>query len=97
MDIKLKTCKNCNEEKPLLENFYKAGRGYQSFCKPCHNKSRMNTYKPKPTAFAKLPEETKKGIIEDVENGLKYTVIAKKYDIKYFNLINWKKKCLIKL
>ena len=96
-EIKLKTCKNCNEEKPLLENFYRAGRGYQSFCKPCHNKSRMNTYKPRVKGFDKLTEETKKGIIEDIKNGLKSTVIAQKYDIKYYNLTSWKRKGLIKI
>jgi len=96
-ETKTKTCIKCNEDKPLNENFYKAGRGYQTLCKPCHNKSRMKNYKIRPTGFSKLPEDVKNGIIEDLKNGLKFTEISTKYNIKYFNLTNWKRKGLIKL
>jgi len=96
-ETKTKFCINCKEDKPLLENFYKAGRGYQTLCKPCHNKSRMKNYSKRPTGFEALSEEVKKGIIQDIENGLKSNVIASKYNIKYYNLTHWKRKGLIKL
>lgn len=91
-EIKTKVCKNCNEDKPLIDNFYKAGRGYQSFCKPCHNKSRMKNYTKKKRGFEALSEEVQNGILDDMRNGLKFTQIAPKYNIKYYNLTNWKRK-----
>lgn len=94
-ETKTKTCIKCKEEKPLLDNFYKAGRGYQTLCKPCHNKSRMKNYSKRPTGFSKLNEDVKKGILEDIKNGLKFTEIAPKYNINYFNLTNWKRKGLL--
>lgn len=94
---KTKTCKACKEEKPLLDNFYKCGRGYQTLCKPCHNTKRMSTYVKSPTGFVSLPDDIKKAIVEDFGNGLLCSVIAPKYNIKYFNLSNWKRKGLIKL
>ena len=91
-----KTCKGCNESKPLIDNFYKAGTCYQTLCKPCHNSKRIKSYKKRPTGFEALPDDIKKGIIEDFKNGLLCSVIAPKYNIKYFNLSNWKRKGLIK-
>ena len=37
---KMKLCKNCNIVKPLEEGLYKAGRGWQTNCSPCHNQIR---------------------------------------------------------
>ena len=96
-NLKLKLCKVCKQEKTIADNFYKAGRGYQTLCKPCHNTKRMKTYIKSPTGFDALSDDIKKAIIEDLANGLLCSVIAPKYNIKYFNLTNWKRKGLIKL
>lgn len=94
---KTKICKDCNKEKPLLDNFYKAGRGYQTLCKPCHNKKRMKSYVKTPAGFYALSEETRNGILDDMRNGRKFTEISKKYNIKYHNLPNWKRKGFLNL
>ena len=86
-----KHCCKCETTKSLTD-FYKAGNAYQSLCKPCHNKSRMNTYKIRPTGFNKLPLDVRQNIIADLANGIKLSAIAIKYNIKYFNLSNWRRK-----
>ena len=99
-----KTCKECNLVLPI-ENFYHAGKWYQSKCKPCHNMAR-NLYKRspskvkkprKPTGFNKLPFDKRVNIIKDIQSGLNYSQVANRNSIKYVTLRVWKKKGLIKL
>ena len=54
MSNTMKTCKTCEQEKPL-SNFYMAGKYPQSYCKPCQNK-RRNTYYVKRTASSEKIE-----------------------------------------
>ena len=98
---KMKMCKMCNIEKSLEEGFYKAGsRGFQKYCRPCHNKERLkwdikSSYIKIGSGFKRLPEEIQQNILKDIEDDIKYAVISRKYDINYITLMSWKKKNLI--
>ena len=98
---KMKLCIKCNIEKDLHEGFYKAGsKSFQKYCKPCHNKSRLNwhlksSYVKIGSGFQRLPEEIRQNILKDIEDNVKYAVIARKYDINYITLMSWRKKNLI--
>ena len=96
----MKMCKMCNIEKPLEEGFYRAGRGWQTFCRPCHNKERLkwgikSTYVKKGTGFSRLPDDIRANILKDIEDKLSYCKISKKYEIKYSTLLDWKGKNII--
>lgn len=95
-----KLCKMCNEVKDLEKDFYKAGKSYQKYCIPCHNKKRYDyphtyKYEKKLKGFGKLPEETRKNILYDISVRINYKEIAEKYGLKYLTLLSWKRKGLI--
>lgn len=105
-DIVLKTCKECKEELPRDENFYKAGKYWQARCKPCHNKSRTSykrwvaPKKPKkPRAFQALSFENRCSVIKKINDGVGLKDIAQEHDIKYETLRRWKRdgKLIIKI
>jgi hypothetical protein len=93
----------CDVVKPLETGFYKAGKPsyHQKFCIPCHNIKRYDyannrIYIPKPTGFAKLPEETRRKILYDISVRINYKEISEKYGLKYQTLLTWKRKKIIK-
>lgn len=96
----VKLCNGCHKIKNHDETeFYKAGsRSFQTHCKECHNKMRkkykINSTKKewikKPTGFLKLSKEIQDKIIYDAYIKLSYAEIARKYNIPYITLINWK-------
>ena len=91
-----KICKQCKENKSIKEYYKSYGSVYASLCKPCHNKKRTINYQKqekiyKKTGFEKLDEETKKRILEDIKNKLKYKAIASKNNVSYGSLLKWKK------
>ena len=89
-----KLCLKCKETKSLEEWFYKTTQSWQSYCISCHNKRRDDypRYKKKEKGFAKLPEEKRKGIIDDISRGKNYTETALKYGIVYWTLLRWRKE-----
>lgn len=100
-----KTCKECKENLPRDANFYKAGKYWQSRCKPCHNKMRnqfktwVNPNPPpkKPRGFQALSFETRCRIIQKINGGTTYKDVAQEFGIKYGTLIQWKKKGWLKV
>ena len=40
-EMRMKWCKGCDNIKPITE-YYKAGKSYQTRCKPCHIKQRQH-------------------------------------------------------
>lgn len=87
-----KHCPACDTTKPITEYYKAAGNCYQKRCKPCHNKNRNNyktSYTHKKAGFKKLPEETQKGIIEDLKNKLSKKAVAEKYKMKYQTISRW--------
>jgi len=106
-DVVLKTCKECKQELPRDANFYKAGKYWQSRCKPCHNKSRksykrwVNPNPPpkKPRAFQALSFETRCSVIKKINDGVDLKDISRDHDIKYETLKRWKRddKLIIKI
>lgn len=96
----VKLCEKCNIVKDLENGFYRAGTSYQTYCKPCHNKKRLDykitnkPYIPKKKGFDKLEDEVKSNILYDISVKINYRKIAKKYDIKYSTLCNWKRRGL---
>ena len=96
----VKLCRKCNVVKDLHNDYYKAGKGFQKYCIPCHNEKRFDyphtyKYEKRPKGFSKLPEETRKNILYDVKVRINYKEIAEKYNIKYQTLLCWKRKGLI--
>ena len=98
----MKLCSQCSKVKPLIGGFYKAGASWQKYCIPCHNKRRCEydasnkEYIKVLKGFAKLDEELRKKILYDISVRINYRDIAKKYNLKYQTLLNWKRKDLIK-
>ena len=90
----MKSCKGCGETKPLVDNFYRAGKTYQSLCKPCHNKTRVNYSKNGPRklrGFDALPEDRQNQIKEDAKI-MTSKDAAEKNGIKYRTFLLWRKK-----
>ena len=95
----MKHCITCGQSKPLTESFYRAGRFFQTNCKPCHNQLRKkwkltSTYvkRPKkPHGFLALPIETQALIKHELEELIPLTHIAKHHNINYTTFIHWKK------
>ena len=95
-----KRCKRCDNELPLSE-YYKAGRTYQSSCKPCHNAKRIeyhnNHYesRKKPIGFNALPDITKQKIMDMINNGYNCGEIERAFSdtniktLRAYNLRNW--------
>jgi hypothetical protein len=94
----VKMCSNCQVAKNLEEDFYKAGKSWQRYCKPCHNARRLDYPRQKAKrvlklkGFAKLSEEIQNNIKYDIYVRIAFTDIARKYDIKYSTLLSWKRK-----
>jgi hypothetical protein len=86
------------------EKKYKAGKSYQSYCKPCHN-ARRNLYpqserktkqirpkkEKKPTGFKALPMDTQNEILKYVGT-MPMSKLAKMFDINPHTLRTWKKR-----
>lgn len=92
LDVKL--CSKCQKVKPLLTGYYKAGKSWQKFCKPCHNERRNEyenptNYKKTPTGFMKLPEELRNKIIYDIYVRVNFKDIQKKYIKEYPNMTSY--------
>ena len=96
----MKICKACKIEKPHSEYYIAVRDNYNRLhprCKPCHSAFGRTYRKPRAKStklkgFAAQPDEVRAGIIEMVNNNVKYNVIAKKYNIVYSTLLDWKKK-----
>ena len=91
-----KLCVECNIIKPMTE-YYKAGKYWQKHCKFCHNSNRKNfkrtsTYIAKKKGFFALSEEIQQDIKKGLYEKVYMSILAKKYGIKYNNLLNWRKK-----
>ena len=89
----LKYCKECSQYLDKI-NFYNIhGNTYSTLCKHHSNQrrkiNRRNNYKKKITGFQKLDENTRKSIIEDKKNKVKYRTISNTYNINYHTLMNW--------
>ena len=97
-EIKMKLCRKCNILKPLEEGYYKAGsKGYQKYCKPCHNKNRTSwtvksSYVKKGSGFQRLSDQIQQNILKDIEDKVSYSEISRRYDINYLTLMYWKKQ-----
>ena len=95
-----KLCRKCNVVKNLNNDYYKAGKGFQKYCIPCHNEKRYEytrsyKYEKKPKGFSKLPQELRDKILYDISIRINFKEIAEKYNIKYPTLLNWNKKGLL--
>jgi hypothetical protein len=96
-EIKMKLCRKCNILKPLEEGYYKAGLGWQKYCRPCHNRLRTrwvvkSSYVKKGSGFQRLSDQIQQNILKDIEDKVSYSEISRKYDINYITLMYWKKK-----
>lgn len=102
MDFNI-TCVKCQTSKIAGISFYKSDDNiYSNTCVKCKPK-RVNYYKknhkyfypkppPKPKNFYKYPHSLRVKIRSDIKSGISYRATAKKYNIKYQNLMNYKKK-----
>lgn len=93
-EVKTKKCKDCQEVKPLDTDFYKAGPSWQSRCKRCHNKNRVNYknnagYVRRPYKFKN--EDFIKKIKELRKQNKKWKIIAQEVNIPYQSLIQFKR------
>jgi len=98
---RMKCCKRCLEIKPIT-HFYKAGKSYQSRCKPCHNifrKENRQKYKlnhplqtkQRGNGFKELPEETRAEILKYLGT-MPLTKLAIKFDLNCNTLRSWKQR-----
>ena len=95
-----KLCRKCNVVKDLHADYYKAGKGFQKYCIPCHNEKRYDyaqtyKYEKRPKGFSKLPQETREKILNDIKVRINFKEISEKYNIKYTTLLSWKRKNLL--
>jgi len=91
IDEPVKLCVGCQEVKPLSTGYYKAGVSWQKRCKKCYL-VKTKKYIKKPQGFYKLDKEIQEKIKYDIYVRVNYKEIAKKYNIKYPTLLNWKLK-----
>jgi hypothetical protein len=96
----LKLCRNCNVVKNLHSDYYKAGKGFQKYCIPCHNSKRYEytqtyKYEKKPKGFKKLSQETRENILNDIKVRINFKEISNKYNIKYATILCWKRNGLL--
>ena len=97
----MKLCKECNEVKNMENDFYKSGKGFQTYCKKCSNKKRTqypikSYYVKRAYGFNKLDDETKKNILYDLSIKLSCKEVAEKYNIKYQTFCLWNRRGEIK-
>ena len=95
MTTRRKYCKQCDTIKPI-DGFYRAGKSYQTRCKPCHNTYRqaLRLAKPKPprlNGFQKLPQETRDEIMK-YYNTMPLTTLAKRVNVNRNTMATWKRK-----
>ena len=91
-----KRCTSCNIEKPLSD-YYRAGKYLMSRCKTCHSRDTLARLKAKrpqaqPRGFTSLPDEQKRRIIDDVNNGRDIMQIAIDNGIHIDRLRGWKRR-----
>ena len=94
----MKLCKDCEKIQDLSE-FYKAGKSYQSRCKPCHNNKRkdwknISKYVPrikKITGFRALDDELQKEILWKMSGRVSMKKICTQHDLNYSTFKRWKK------
>ena len=106
MTDETKTCKDCQQTKPVSEYWTsRAGtQQYHSRCKKCHvTKRRQYAYNRKPRVkklrgFEALDDATKEGILEmmNSESKVKKKDIAAKYHIPYPTYCQWCQKGWVK-
>ena len=96
-NIKMKYCKGCDKIKPITE-YYKAGKSFQSRCKPCHiiHRRELRQAKPKPkkeaiNPFQKLPDEQKQEILKYLGT-MPLTKLSKRVGINRNTMATWKSK-----
>ena len=98
-----KQCPQCLKIKPLEECYYKSGKSYQKYCKPCQNQIRKKyafnsiQYRKVPTGFDKLPLFIRQNILDDINNKIPYRHIAHKYSVSYNTILFWKKRGKFKI
>ena len=104
MAVQMKKCVGCLHDLPREDSFYRAGKWWQSKCKPCHNRARMRykrtdkyTCKNRTTGFQKLPFETQVAIIRSIKDGMKLLPLSRKHGVNYNTLRSWDKKGQIKI
>ena len=97
-----KKCKQCLKILPTTE-YYKAGKSFQSRCKPCHNSHRL-TYngnkriRPyKQTIINNLTKEQKDIINEYFKNKTSLKELAQKLNVNYSTVRVWSCKNMIPL
>lgn len=91
----VKLCVKCSIVKDLHNEFYRAGKSWQKYCKSCHNKRKVN-YVKKQIGFMKLPDELKKNIVYSIyiKKNIK-TIYAENKEanpnLNYQTLLRWYK------
>ena len=85
----MKTCGMCGEEKSRADDYYKAGRGVQPYCKSCLNSRKKQYYKKRPNTLDKLETEKKEAIRVDLDLKMKVKPVAVKHGISYMLLLKW--------
>lgn len=90
----MKTCKKCLAEKPQTD-FYERVVRCKECCKKANKESLMKKINGEVSgrsSIKNISEEMRKNISHDIGLGIKYTVIAKKYEIPYQTFCYWHKK-----
>lgn len=96
--LSTKLCKGCNTDLPS-DKFYTIKyknykNGLSTLCKPCQNAKRCalskENYTAKTKGFKKLDHEKKSEILDKIEEGVKYSKIARDCGINYKTLLYWK-------
>jgi hypothetical protein len=91
MNTVFKLCRDCYESKGR-ENFYI----HSSYCKPCHNKKRVKYIKHRPAkGMGLLTGDRLNNILRDIGHGYNLKETAKRNDITYTTIRNFKKKRFI--
>lgn len=88
-----KYCKQCELVKPI-DDFYAAGKSFQSRCKGCHviHRRELRQAKPKKirlNGFLLLPEETRTDILKYL-NTIPVSKLAEKFNLNKHTLTTWK-------
>lgn len=88
-----KICTKCKDEKPITDFYPYGGK-----CKSCTREIASDNYRKrnidkvrKYGSISDISEETKQKIREEIDMGVKYCVIAKRYGIKAPTFYYWKK------